>query len=62
MVITKENIIKALKELGLKENDNVIVHTSLKSIGYISGGAITMVSALLDTVGKDGTIMMPTQS
>ena len=61
MVITKEMIVKSLKDLGLKDDDNVIVHTSLKSIGYVSGGAETMVRALLEVI-NNGTVMMPTQS
>ena len=40
----------------------VMVHTSLSSLGYVCGGAQTVIEALLETVGTDGTIMMPTQS
>ena len=61
-VITKEDIIKGLKETGLKRNDTVIVHTSLKSMGYVCGGAQAVIEALIDVVGNDGTIMMPAQS
>lgn len=61
-VITKEDIIKELKETGLKRNDTVIVHTSLKSMGYVCGGAQAVIEALIDVVGNDGTIMMPAQS
>ena len=31
-VITKEDIIKGLKETGLKRNDTVIVHTSQNTV------------------------------
>ena len=61
-VVIKEEIVKALKEAGLKEGMNVIVHTSLGSLGYVSGGAKTVIDALIETVGDKGTIMMPTQS
>lgn len=60
--INKEELIKNLKALGLKKGDAVIVHTSLKSIGYVCGGAQTVIEALIDVVGDEGTIMMPTQS
>lgn len=61
-VITKEEIIRSLKEVGLNEGDNVMVHTSLKSMGYVCGGAQTIIESLLKVIGKSGTIMMPTQS
>lgn len=61
-VITKQEIICKLKELGLLRGDVVMVHTSLKSIGYVCGGAQAVIEALIEAVGEDGTIMMPTQS
>lgn len=61
-VITKETIVNELKRIGLLKNDIVMVHTSLKSMGYVCGGAQTIIEALIDVVGPEGTIMMPTQS
>lgn len=61
-VVIKEDIIKELKRTGLKEKDTVMVHTSLKKMGYVCGGAQTVIEALIDVVGKEGTVMMPTQS
>ena len=60
--VTKEDIKKSLKELGLASGDTVMVHTSLGSIGYVCGGAQGVIEALIETVGSEGTIMMPTQS
>ena len=42
--------------------DAVMVHTSLKRMGYVCGGAQTVIEALMEVVGENGTIMMPTQS
>ena len=39
-----------------------MVHTSLKRMGYVCGGAQTVIEALMEVVGKDGTMMMPTHS
>lgn len=61
-VIIREDIVNELRKIGLKENDTVMVHTSLKSMGYICGGAQTVIEALNEVVGEGGTIMMPTQS
>lgn len=60
--IDKQEIVNDLLKLGLQKGDVVIVHTSLKKIGYVCGGAQTVIEALMEVVGLDGTIMMPTQS
>ncbi len=61
-IILRSDIISSLKEAGVSEGQTVIVHTSLSSIGFVCGGAQVVVDALLETVGADGTIVMPTQS
>lgn len=60
--VDKNNIVADLTQLGLKQGDVVIVHTSLKSIGYVCGGAQTVIEALIEVVTSEGTIVMPTQS
>ena len=60
--ITKNEIINAFETLGLTKGDNVMVHTSLSQLGYVCGGAQTVIEALIDVVSSYGTIMMPTQS
>ncbi len=61
-IVLKEDLKKGLRTLGLKQGDHVMVHTSLKSLGFVCGGAQPVIEALLETVGEMGTIMMPTQS
>ncbi|MBO4374263.1 MAG: AAC(3) family N-acetyltransferase [Lachnospiraceae bacterium] len=60
--VTKNDIRSAFREVGLKKGSTVMVHTSLSAIGYVCGGAQTVIEALTETVGTDGTLMMPTQS
>ena len=60
-VILKDEIIQKLKEVGLKNGDTVMVHTSLGKMGYVCGGAQAVIEALMEVVGDSGTIMMPTQ-
>lgn len=60
--VTKEDIRDGLKRLGLKGGDNVGVHSSLSSFGYVKGGAGAVIDALLETVGEEGTVVMPTYS
>lgn len=61
-VIIKEDIVNELKRMGLEKNDVVMVHASLTSMGYVCGGAQTVIEALMEVVGEEGTIMMPAQS
>ena len=61
-LILKSDVLSALEKAGVKAGQIIMVHTSLGSIGYVCGGAQTIIEALIETVGNDGTIMMPTQS
>ena len=60
--VIKEYIVNKLQEIGLKKGDIVIVHASLSSMGYVCGGAQAVIEALFETVGNEGTIVMPSQS
>ncbi|WP_312907464.1 aminoglycoside N(3)-acetyltransferase [Natronosalvus caseinilyticus] len=59
MSLTREELRGGFRGLGLEAGDSVIVHSSLSSLGWVDGGARTVVDALCDTVG-DGTVLMPT--
>ncbi|MDB2160765.1 AAC(3) family N-acetyltransferase [Clostridium butyricum] len=61
-IILKEDLIEGFKKLGVKEGQSIMVHTSLKSMGFVCGGAQIVIEALLESVKDKGTIMMPTQS
>ncbi|MBE5743936.1 MAG: AAC(3) family N-acetyltransferase [Clostridiales bacterium] len=58
-MVTKQDIIKSFKELGIETTDTLLVHSSLKSLGTVDGGAQTVIDALMEVV-KDGTLVFPT--
>ncbi len=60
VIVTKEEIITKLKDLGLKNGDTILVHSSLKRFGYVEGGTDTVIDALLATVLPDGNVIVPT--
>lgn len=64
MVINMNNdykkIIEQLNELGIKKGDKLLVHSSYKSLGKVEGGVMTVINALKDAVGEEGTLMLPT--
>lgn len=59
---TIESLVWDLRALGLLERDTVLVHSSLSSIGYVAGGAHAVVLALLEVIGAEGTLVVPTHS
>ncbi|WP_051382061.1 AAC(3) family N-acetyltransferase [Sediminibacillus sp. JSM 1682029] len=59
---TRTSLHHQFKELGLKEGMVVIVHSSLSSLGWVCGGSAAVIQALMDTVGEEGTIVMPAQT
>lgn len=59
---TRESIARDLKSLGLERGMTVIVHSSLSSMGWVCGGPVAVVQALMDVIGEDGNLIMPTQS
>lgn len=61
-LIVKEDVIEALKRVGVMQGQTIMVHTSLSKLGFVCGGAQTIIEALLECVGNQGTIMMPAQS
>lgn len=59
-MIEKNDIVNAIKRLGIENGDVVLVHSSLKSMGYVNGGAHMVIDAFLEVLGKNGTLAMPT--
>lgn len=58
--MSRYQLIQALNHAGIQSGDHLMVHASLSKIGYIEGGAETVVDALKETVGSSGIILMPT--
>lgn len=58
-VTSKNDLKKMFKRLGMKREHDVFVHSSMKSLGYVVNGANDVIDALLETVGENGTILMP---
>lgn len=57
MVATRRTLATDLQCLGIVPGDAVMVHAGLRALGRIVGGPDSLIAALLDTVGPDGTIL-----
>lgn len=58
--VNREAIKHGLGNLGVASGAVLLVHGSLRSIGYVEGGAMTVIEALLESVGREGTVLVPT--
>lgn len=58
-MITEPRLRDDLVALGVAPGDLLTVHSSLSSLGWVEGGAPTVVHALLETLGDEGTLAMP---
>ncbi len=59
---TVRTLIKDLKNIGVREGMVLLVHSSLSSIGWVCGGAVAVILALEEVLGKEGTLVMSTSS
>ena len=59
---TVNSIYQDLTKLGIVNNDILLVHSSLSSLGWVCGGAQSVITALLNAVGGEGTLVMPAHS
>ncbi len=59
--VTREDIKNAVKALGIKEDDTVLVHSSYKSVGPIENGAQDIIDGFFDVIDKEkGNLVFPT--
>ena len=62
--VSTERIVEDIEALPVDAGAVVLVHSSLKAIGFVDGGAEAVVEALIGGIvdGKQGTVMLPTYS
>ena len=57
-VITRSRLVSDLSKLGIASGDTVMLHASVKAVGWIVGGPDMVLRAILDVLGSTGTLMM----
>ena len=59
--MVNEKMAQDLLALGLRSNDVILMHSSLSSLGYVEGGADTVIDTLM-AVLSEGTLLIPALS
>ncbi|MBT2410008.1 AAC(3) family N-acetyltransferase [Streptomyces sp. ISL-12] len=61
-LVTRGTLAGELRALGVRSGEILLAHSSLRSLGWVCGGAVAVVQGLLDALGPDGTLVVPTQT
>ncbi len=60
--MTAAQLVSDLLALGVRPGGVLLVHSSLRSLGPVEGGAEEVVKGLLEALGPSGTLLMPALS
>ena len=62
LCLTAARLKEDFQKLGVTAGMTLLVHSSLSKIGWICGGPVTVIQVLLDVLGADGTLIMPSHT
>ncbi len=62
MALSRQDLVDDLRALGVGPGMTIMVHSALSAIGQVEGGATTLIEALIEAVGPEGTVAMPAMS
>lgn len=54
------DLVQSLVDIGVRDGDSVVIHSSMRSIGRVRDGAQGVVASLLAVLGRSGTLVAPT--
>ena len=57
--VTRRWLTDDLRTLGVRPGMLLMVHSSLSGLGWVIGGAHTVIAALREVIGESGTLVMP---
>jgi aminoglycoside 3-N-acetyltransferase len=59
---TRASLTREISASGIAGGDTILVHSSLSVLGWVSGGAVAVIQALMDVITPEGTLVMPEHS
>jgi len=60
-MFTKETLVGQIRAMGVLPTDTVMIHTSMKAIGEVEGGADTVIDAFIEAL-PEGLLLIPTHT
>lgn len=60
-MFTKEQLKEQMKQMGLLPTDTVLIHTSMKAVGEVEGGADGLIDAFCEYL-SEGLFLVPTHT
>lgn len=57
--VEKVELYNAIKKMGIKEGDTIMVHCSWRKFYSFNGTPEDLIEMLIDIIGEDGTLIMP---
>lgn len=61
-ITTKDDLVEVFGKLGMEKGMEVMAHSSMKSLGFVVNGALDVIDALLEVIGEEGTLLMPSHT
>lgn len=61
-MFTKQDLLDSISKIGILPSDTLLVHSSMKAIGQVDGGADTVLDAFIEYLQDDGLLIFPTHT
>lgn len=58
IIVTRSRLLADFRTLGVEPGDTIMLHASVKSVGWIVGGPDVILQSILEVVGEGGTLAM----
>jgi len=58
-ITTKQDLKNMFEELCIRPGLEIMLHSSMRGLGYVVNGALDVIDALLELIGDEGTLLMP---
>ncbi|MCG8527530.1 MAG: AAC(3) family N-acetyltransferase [Opitutales bacterium] len=58
---TLKTLLRDIRAIGIRSNDSLLIHSSMKSMGQVDGGADTVIDAFQESL-SEGLLIFPTHT
>src|SRR4030042_1444878 len=59
---TVPSLVRDFTALGVQRGMTLLLHASLRALGWVNGGPAAVILALEEVLGQHGTLVMPTHT